>query len=792
MKETIMWRTKKLNDELLDVLPEMCIERGRLVTESYRETEGEPMPIRRAKALKHVLANMSIFLQPDQLLVGTQASGLRNVPIFPETEASYLKEEIDLFEKRQQDRILIPTAVRTELLEEIVPYWEDKTIEKAIHKAMPPDVLEVAKFEKQIFSVDIHMTGSIGHVIVDYTKVMGQGFKGLKEQAQARVAALDMTDPDNVEKYHFYTAEIIICEAMILWAKRYAQKARELAAEESDPRLKAEYEQIAAICSRVPEHPAESFREAVQAFWFAHVMLYIEQNGLAVSVGRFDQFMYPYYQKGIETGEITREDALELVGCLWVKFTEIMRAYDYECAKYYAGFSISENLAIGGTDTKGNCSVNELSYICLDAEMHTTLPQPNLSFRYFHNTPDEFLTRAVEVVSTGRTKPEFFNDAVAIPVLMRDGVTLEDARDYVISGCVEAVPPACNGMTNAGTSNLAKALELALHDGKCRLTGKQLGPKTGDPTKFESLQEVIDAYHKQVAWYVEKMVIALHVIEKTHAKCYPLPYFSLLMDDCSERGLDITAGGARYNFTGPQGVGFADVANSLAAMKKFVFEEKSVSMAELIEALDTNFEGNEILRQRLINKAPKWGNDDDYVDELGCEVAEIFCNEVLKYKNTRGGAFRPGIYSVSANVPLGLNVGATPNGRLAATALADGIGPQHGTDQSGPTAIARSCSKLNHEIITNGTILNEKFTPKLLENKQGQDALKSLIKTYFEDGGWHIQFNVVAAEKLREAQKNPEEHKGLIIRVAGYSAFFVELDEAVQDDIINRTENAAF
>jgi pyruvate-formate lyase len=331
-----------------------------------------------------------------------------------------------------------------------------------------------------------------------------------------------------------------------------------------------------------------------------------------------------------------------------------------------------------------------------------------------------------------------------------------------------------------------------MNDGKCRITGEQVGPKTGDPRSFKNINQLIEAFQTQVSWYVVNMVSALNIIEKTHALYYPLPYVSLIMDDCMERGVDITAGGARYNFTGPQAVGFADVANSLAAIEKFVFQDESLSMDELITALDHNFEGEEILRQRLINKAPKWGNDDDAVDRFAVRIAEIYCNEVSKYRNTRGGNFRPGIYSVSANVPLGLHVGATPNGRFAKSPLADGIGPQHGTDKNGPLAITRSAAKLNHEIITNGTILNEKFTPKLLENQQGKNALKNLITTYFEKGGWHIQFNVVSADTMRAAQECPDEYKGLIIRVAGYSAFFVELDRAVQNDIIYRTENTEF
>src|SRR5665648_157205 len=791
MTEIKSWRTSKLNKELIDVMPEMCVDRARLVTESYRETEGEPMVIRRAKAIKNILEGMNIFIQKDQLIVGAQASKLRAVPVFPETEASYIKDEIDIFEIRQQDRIVISKESRRELLEDIIPYWENKTISKYVHSALPKEIEEIISLDNQIFSIDIHISGSIGHVICDYEKVLKFGFGGLKSEAESYLNNLDLSNPENIEKYNFYCAQIIICDAMIAWARRYAKLAQELAEREVDPRLKSEYQMISDICSRVPEHPAETFREAIQSFWFTHIMLYIEQDGLAVSVGRFDQFMYQYYKSGIEKKEINKEDAQELIECLWIKFTEVMRAYNYECAKYYAGFSISENLVIGGIDVDGDCCVNELSYMCLDAEKHTSLTQPNLSFRYSNNTPNDFLYKAVEVVSTGRTKPEFFNDAVAITTLMRDGVTLEDARNYSISGCVEAVPPHCNGMTNAAMSNIAKALEFAMNDGKCRLTGEQIGPNTGDANSFTDIEQLVEAFRIQVSWYVKKMVTGLNIIESIHASHYPLPYFSLIMDDCMERGLDITAGGARYNFTGPQAVGLADVANSLACIQKFVFEEKCLTMKELNEILDLNFEGYEIIRQRFINKAPKWGNDDDYVDRFAVEVAEIYCDEVSKYKNTRGGNFRPGIYSVSANVPLGLHVGATPNGRLASTPLADGIGPQHGTDKNGPLAITRSAAKLDHEKISNGTILNEKITPALLKTQQGKNALKNLIRTYFEKGGWHIQFNVVSAETLREAQENPAENKGLIIRVAGYSAFFIELDKAVQDDIIFRTENSS-
>lgn len=789
-EDPVHWRTRKLNDEILAVRPEICIERARIVTLSYKETETQPVLIRRAKALARVLREMSIFIQRDQLIVGAQAGKLRAAPLFPETEAEYLEQEIDQFSKREQDRLLVRPEVKKELLEQILPYWKHKTVKEIALEAMPARTRELVLLEQPIFSVDIHLTGSIGHVLVDYDKVLAKGLLRIKEEIEAKLESLDLCDPDQAGRWAFYQAEVIICEAIVDWAQRYTAEAERLARTEGDSRWKGELERIAAICRRVPAHPARDFREAVQSFWFLHLLLFVEQNGLGVSPGRFDQYMYPYYARSTEQELITREEAQELVECLWVKLTEIMRAYDLDCAKYFAGFSIGENIVLGGQNGGGRDTTNELSYMCLAAESNTRLTQPNLGVRVHPNTPHDFFVKAVEIAATGRTKPEFFNDDVAIPSLMSIGVPLEEARNYGVSGCVEPVPPHCNGETNAAMSNLGKALELALNDGVCRLTGSQIGPKTGNPRQFQSFAEVFDAFRAQIRFYVKQMVTALNVIERTHARIFPLPYMSLVLDDCLEKGVDVTAGGARHNYTGPQAVGLADVADSLAVIKKLVFAEKKLSMEELVDALDADFADKEVLRQMLLSKAPKWGNDDDYVDNIAREVADVYCKEVSQYRNTRGGVYRPGIYSVSANVPLGTHVGALPNGRLSRTPLADGVSPVHGCDLHGPTAIARSVAKLDHELITNGTILNMKFTPKLLETDVGREGLAGLVRTYFDLGGWHVQFNVVSAETLRAAQKNPAEYKGLIIRVAGYSAFFVELDRGVQDDIIDRTELA--
>lgn len=781
-------RTRKLNEQLLSVVPEMCVERARLVTLSYQETEGEPMIIRRAKALAKVLRQMTIFIQREQLIVGNQASRLRFSPLFPETEANYLEKELDIFPKREQDRLMVPDEVRRELEELVFPYWKGKTTEDVALKAIPAETTRIFKDEHPVFSPDIHLTGSIGHVIVDYAKVLASGIGCLKKEVEEKLQALELSDPDQQDKYFFYQAEGIVCDALVDWAHRYAAEARRLASQEKAPAWKDELGRIAERCDWVPEKPARTFREAVQSFWFAHLPLYIEQNGLAVSVGRLDQVLYPYYRKDKEEGRITPEQAQELLECLWIKFTEIMRAYDHDCARFYAGFSISENVVLGGQTRDGRDATNELSYLCLEAEKNTKLSQPNLAVRIHPKTPDEFLMKAVDVISMGRSKPELFNDGVGIASLMSTGVPLEDARDYRISGCVEAVPPDANGMTNAAMSNLAKALEFALNDGKCRLSGRQIGPRTGNPREFASFDQVRDAFEKQVAFYVRHMVASINIIERVHARIMPLPYFSLVINDCVEKGKDVTAGGARYNFTGPQGVGLATAADSLAAIKKLVFDENKLTMKDLVEALDTDFEGKEVLRQTLINGAPKYSTDNDYADTIARDVAAIYCREVSKYRNTRRGIYRPGLYSVSANVPFGFNVGALPNGRKAKAPLSDGVSPSHGTERRGPTAIVKSVAKLDHTAVTNGTQLNMKFSPRVLSDPKGKRSLAALIRTFFDLGGWHVQFNVVSADTLRAAQTDPDAYRWLIIRVAGYSAFFVELDKGVQDDIIDRTE----
>lgn len=784
-------RHAKLRTRLLEAVPQMCPERARFYTESYKETEGEAMIIRRAKAYARTLEKMTIFVADNDLFVGNQASQLRACPVYPESEAQYMKEEIDIFPVRDNDKVVVPAEVKKELLEDILPYWEDKNSEFITDKRIPESTMKVVNVENQVFSPQIHQRGSLAHTIADYGDVLKYGFNGIKERTMKLRDALDLTLVENVAKKDFYEAEIICCDAMEVLAKRYVDLLEKTAAKETDETRKKELLKMADNCRQVPAGPSTNFYEALQSFWFVHLGLYIEQNGLAISAGRFDQYMYQYYKTDIENEVLTKMEAQELLDILWVKFTEIMRAYDLKSSIYYGGFAISENLVVGGVDEHGNDATNELSQMCLDSEGKTRLSQPNVSIRVHPAMSNAFLKKAAKVIRGGGGKPQLFNDAIAIPLLMSCGSNLADARNYSISGCVEAVPHGTLGVTNACMSNLGKALELALNSGKCMLNGETIGVKTNDPSTFENIDDVITAYRAQVEAYVKHMVIALNTIETVHGEMLQLPFTSLTMPDCIEKGKDITNGGSRYAFTGPQGVGLADVTDSLAAIQKVVFEDKIVTMNQLIDALKNDFEGNEKLRM-LLKNAPKYGNDDDRVDQFVEAVSKAYCDVVSKHKNAWGGPYRPGLYPVSSNVPMGEAVAALPSGRKARQPLADGISPEHYMDLNGPTAVMCSAAKFDQTAVLNGTLLNQKFSPSHLEGEENVKKFVDLIRGYFAMGGWHVQFNVVSAKTLKAAQKEPEKYPGLLVRVAGYSAFFSEISKVIQDDIIERTEFDTF
>lgn len=785
-------RTQKLREWIRSVTPEICPERAVIATRVYKETEAEPIAIRRAKVFYRTLTEMTVWIHDGELIVGNQCSKPRSSPIFPETTASWIKDDINDFWTRGSDKFYVRPEVKKVLEEEVFPYWEGRTVQDRTLDLIPEESKKAWLREYRIYSNDLHWKNAVGHLVSDYEVVLKKGYGKIAEEIKEKINQLDMTQAENVEKMVFYKSVLICAEAAVLFAKRFSALAAKMAEEEKDETRKKELKEIARICDKVPERPAETFHEACQAVWFHQLLIQLEVDGLAISTERFDRLMYPYYKHDIEAGIITNERAQELLECLWIKFFEIMKAYDNINAKYYSGYSIGQILTIGGQNDCGNDDTNEVSFLCMEAEDNMRLTQPNLAVRYNVNTPDDFLLRVCEYIKVGTGKPSLFNDGAIIPALLSRGVKLNEARNYALIGCVEASPKGMYyGWTNSGMFNLAKCIELAMNDGVCMLSGEQAGPKTGKAEDFKSIEEFVEAYKKQVEYFVTQMVATLNGIDYSHQNNLPTPYLSIAMKDCLEKGKDITKGGARYNFTAPQGVGLADTADSLAAIQKLVFDDKKYTMSELLAAMKANFKGYEKL-QRDMKNAPKFGNDDDYVDKFGVMVGKHFCETLEKYPNARGGRFHAGLYPVSSNVPMGLDVAALPSGRLSQQPLADGVSPAIAGDKLGPTAVIKSVAKLDHVAASNGSLLNQKFNPKVLQTPEQMEKFMQLIRTYFDLGGWHIQFNVISAETMRKAQKNPEEYKNLMVRIAGYSAFFTDLDPDLQENLISRTEQQGF
>jgi len=782
-------RTEKLRKWIRDVTPQICPERAVLITESFKETEGEPIAIRRAKALGHILGNITIWIHDGELIVGNAASTPRSSPIFPETTTNWVKKELHTFWERPVDKFYVAEETYNILMNDVFPYWEGKTIEDLAMSYVPEKSKDAWLIEYKIFNPMLYLRNGVGHMIANYMMPVKIGFNGIINLYRDALRQLDLAQPDSLEKRVFFESVIMTCQAVILFAKRYSDLAAQMAKAENNETRKRELLRISQICSKVPAEPAETFWEATQTFWFVQMLIQLETDGTGVSTERYDKIVYPYYKKEIESDTLTKDEAQEIIECLFIKFFETMKVYDLDNATYFSGYSLGQILTIGGLDEKGRDDTNDITYLCMDAENNINLAQPNLAVRINRNTPDDFLFKVCRHISKGTGKPHLFNDEVIVPSLMSDGVSLEDARDYTPIGCVEAgIAGKMDAWANASMFNLVKCLELAMNNGVCPLSGKQIGPETGKVKDMSCFEDLIHAYEKQVSYFVGHMIRCINAIDIAHQKILPLPFLSALFDDCVKKGKDVSQGGAKYNFSGPQGVGVADVADSLMAIKQMVFREKKYGLPQIMEAMQKDFEGCEIMRKELL-AVQKYGNDMDEVDNLAVYVGRQYCEEVAKYKNARGGKFRPGLYPVSANVPMGMDVGAMPNGRKSKAPLADGVSPSAGADVNGPTAVIKSVAKLDHMKATNGTLLNQKFSPDILKTDEQIELFMALIRTYFELGGCHMQFNVVSAETLRKAQKNPQEYKDLLVRVAGYSAFFVDLDISLQENIIARTEH---
>ena len=829
-------RIPALVDHLFASKPTIEADRAVLLTESYKATEGQPIVLRRAKAFAHILEHLPITIRPLELVVGSNTKNPRSCQTFPEYSYSWLEDEFDTIATRSADPFEISEETKA-ALREVFPYWKGKTSSELATAYMAPETL--VAMEHNVFTPGNYFYNGIGHVTVDYGKVLRVGFNGIAEEAKAALQKLHLTDADYADRSQFLQAVIISCEAVCNFAARYAALAREQAAACSDSARKAELLRIAVNCERVPANGADGFYEACQSFWFVQLLLQTESSGHSISPGRFDQYMYPYYKKDLDSGKITREFAQELIDCVWVKLNDLSKVRDLASAEGFAGYSMFQNLIVGGQDELGRDVTNDLSYMCLNATLNVYLPQPSLSVRVWNGTPHEFMLRAAEVTRTGIGLPAYYNDEVIVPALQSRGLTLEDARGYNIIGCVEPQKGGkTDGWHDAAFFNMCRPLELVFSNGS--ENGVQVGPQTGDVTKMTTFDEFYDAYKTQMNYFIELMVNADNAIDRAHADRCPLPFQSCMVEDCIGRGRSLQNGGAKYNFTGPQGFGIANMTDALLAIRTLVFEEKSVTMAEFKEALANNYGKDmdpkqaekittEVVRQIVKNgktmtaddvkavyaavlknpctdaqKAkyqqlldriaalPKFGNDIPEVDEFARDVAYTYTRPLLNYRNPRGGQFHAGLYPVSANVPLGAQVGATPDGRLAHTPVADGVSPAAGRDVKGPTAAANSVSRLDHYIASNGTLFNMKFHPSALAGAGGLESFVALVRGYFDQKGSHMQFNVVSRETLRDAQKNPEKYKSLVVRVAGYSALFTTLSRSLQDDIINRTEQGDF
>lgn len=780
-------RCQRLRDRVIKVKPYFCTERGVLLTESYRMSEHDPNIIRRAKGLKHILENMTIYILEDELIVGHQASRQRSGNVFPEYAVEWIAKEIDTFETRAADNFIVLPEERKAFFDSIYPYWKGRTLNDRILSLIPEDT-GLQRFDAQVFAIGHHEDGGFGHVVIDHERILKKGYGGIKAETEKYLSELKMDAPDAWKKKLFYDAVLIICDAVIAFANRYAELAEGMAAEETDHIRKEELLRIAQNCRNVPEHPATNFWEACQVVWFNQLVLQINDNGTSYTPGRLDQFLYPYYDSDLSSG-IPKVKLQEILETLWIKFTEPVKLFCEADSIINVGQPTGQNVQAGGLDCAGRDATNDLSYRLLEAHIHLHLMQPNFTVRLHSQTPDDFLMKTIEAIKMGNGMPQLTNDETFIAAMLRNGVSLPEARDYIPVGCMETMPKNTWGRANGGFLNLTKVLELALHNGVCQISGKQVGPETGNARNFTSMEEVKEAYIKQMEYSVTQNVIENNLIDIVHEELCPVPLVSIFLDDCLKNGKDVTSGGAKYNWTAVLGIGVANVGDALKGIEQAVFEDKIVTMPELIEALENNFEGKEPLRQYLLNKVPKYGNDNPGVDKYVRFATDVFMDELEKHEAYHGGHFVGSFISISAYVPFGEKTGATPDGRKKGDMLADSISPENGCDICGPTATLKSATAIDHIRCTNGMIFNLKFSPGPLQTESGVRKFAALIRSYISMGGAQIQFNVVSGETLRAAKKDPEKYRGLVVRVAGYSAFFHELAEDIQDSIIDRTEH---
>ncbi|MCL6477317.1 MAG: formate C-acetyltransferase/glycerol dehydratase family glycyl radical enzyme [Peptococcaceae bacterium] len=780
-------RVSMLRERMLTT-PEICIERGYLMTESYKETEGYPEVIRRAKALEKILKEMTIFIEDGELIVGRGSSKRRAGILSPELNWEWYLEEMDLFSTREWDRFAPLTEEEKAKMREFLPYWKGKAL-KDRWVARVPESAQRLNNLVQFGGAFCGNNQYYGHVGVDYERVLTKGLNGIKKDVDEALGKLNLADVKDLDRYHFLKAVNITLEAAAVFAERYAELAAGLAKQETDRQRKAELETIAGICSRVPANPARSFYEALQSIWFTYLVLMIESPGTGIGFLRPDQYLYPFYKKDLEEGRITKEEALELIALFYIKTNGLVIPYPAQVAKIFAGFTLGANFTLGGLTKDGKDAVNELSYLFLEAEKVVGLNSEDIIIRIHKKTPDAFVMKACEVAKLLRGKLKFVSDETIIQQLLQDGKPVECARIYGITGCNSPTVPGHSLDIPGGMCNLPLMLELALNNGVSRMTGEQIGSQTGDPRKFKSYDEVWEAYKKQVEALLPVCLLFKNADKQIFAEYAQSPFQSALYHGCIEKGVDVINGGtAPYISHAMSLSGAPNVGDSLAAIKKVVFEDKKITMDRLIDALDKNFAGEEEVLH-LLKGAPKFGNDDDYVDSIVNEVLVHGSNVAARVKGFAGAVSNVAAATITANIPMGYVVGALPDGRKAGEPIAEGgISPCQGRNVSGPTATMMSVAKLDHLKLTNGSVLNMRFSPDALKDEAKMRKFASLIRTYLETGGFFVQFNIVSTDMLRDAQRYPEKYRDLLVRVSTYSAYFVELSPELQNDIIARME----
>lgn len=785
-------RIQRMREKLFASRPCITAERLVLQTEAYKRFAGDAVPLFRAKVVRYIMENMTTLIMDDELIVGTPTNKYRGANLHPEFQSStkFYMDELDEFPLRTKDPYDISAEDR-ELILQYLPYWEGKAMQDIARSALPEHTVEC--MNDDIITVGL-TNGVSGETTCDHEKLLTLGLKGYMEECRANIAATMPKCQLDEEKINFWQACIIQCEGLITYAHRMAEEAERQAAACSDEKRRAELLQIAENCRIVPENPPQTFQQALQLVWFVHVYFHIEVCTTANGFGRFDQYMWPYYKKDvIDEQTLTEDEALEMLECFYLKACEVFEVRDRWYATSFAGYPMWEILVVGGQTPEGKDATNALSYLCLEAANLLKTTQPVMAVRVWEGSPEALIRKGCEMIQDGQANPGFFNDDVAMQMTLGKGCTIEEARDWTIVGCIQPGPGGgtTDGSPDAGYVNMGKMLSFVLHNGVDPDTGKLMGLQTGDPREFTSIEQFKDALKKQILHHYRMICDGYNVMQSMHMTRYPVIFASMVTKGCVESGRSVQHGGAKYSTAGLYITGAANMADSIAAIDICVFRDKDITMDALIAALDKNFEGEERMRQLLLNKPPKFGNDNEYVDGIYREMVQFIAENVQTWPDARGGTYSFNVHSQTVNVSHGLVCGATPDGRLAGEPFCDNASPMMGRDISGPTATVKSVASMGQASFHDGALFNLRFDPKGVEGEKGLQAIEGVIKTYFKHGGEHIQINVVDNETLKDAQIHPEKHRGLMVRVAGYMAYFTELDKDAQDTIIYRTPHYA-